>query len=153
STFLRLFVFEDQHGRALPAPDWRLDVNAFRDQVAKLEKDAGGYTYVAENRAHSRMHGYLTGRASRVRPEIKVDPKIYDAFLGKYSNGPDFTVVIARDGDRLTWQRFAVQDGQTWIFDPETLFAESETKFFDKSFMNGVTFEKDAAGKVTHILV
>ena len=99
------------------------------------------------------MHNYLTTRASRARPEIKVDPKLYDAFVGKYSTGPDFTVVVARDGNRLTWQRIGVQDGQTWVFDPEGLYAESETKYFDKTSLSEVTFAKDETGKVTHILV
>jgi len=153
STFLRLFVFEEQHGRALPAPDWKLDADAFKDQVVKLEKDAGGYAYTAERTAHARMHNYLTTRANRARPEIKVDPKLYDAFVGKYSTGPEFTVVVARDGNRLTWQRIGVQDGQTWVFDPEGLYAESETKYFDKTSLSEVTFAKDETGKVTHILV
>ena len=56
------------------------------------------------------MHSYLTTRANRARPEIKVDPKLYDAFVGKYSTGPEFTVVVARDGNRLTWQRIGVQE-------------------------------------------
>lgn len=69
STFLRLFVFEEQHGRPLPAPDWRLGTEAFMEQVAKLEKEAGGYSYAAERLAYSRMHAYLTGRANRWRPD------------------------------------------------------------------------------------
>lgn len=153
STFLRLFVFEEQHGRALPAPDWRLGSVAFMEQVATLEKEAGGYSYAAEGRAYGRMHAYLAGRANRQRAEIKVDPKLYDAFVGKYSNGPDFTVVVARDGNRLTWQRTGVLDGQTWVFDPEGLYAATETKYFDKTSMTEVTFAKDETGKVTHLLV
>ena len=153
STFLRLFVFEAQHGRALPAPDWKLDADAFEDQVAKLEKDTGGYAYTTERTAHARMHNYLTSRVNRARPEIKVDPKLYNAFVGKYSTGPEFTVVVARDGNRLTWQRIGVQEGQTWVFDPEGLYAESETKYFDKTSLSELTFARDETGKVTHIMV
>src|SRR5262249_30381578 len=153
STFLRLFVFEEQHGRALPAPDWKLDADAFRDQVVKLEKDAGGYAYTAERTAHARMHNYLTTRANRARPEIKGDPKLYDTFDSKYSTGPELTDVHARRGHRLRQQRIGVQDGQTWVFDPEGLYAESETKYFDKTSLSEVTFAKDETGKVTHIMV
>ncbi len=147
STFLRLFLFEK------PAVDWRLTAAEFADQVTKLERESVGYSYTAELRAHGRMHSYLTARANRVRPEVYVDPKLYDAYVGSYRQSPDFTVVIARDGNRLTWQRIHLQDGEKWAFDPEWLFPESETKYFDKTSMNGVTFEKDAAGKVTHLLV
>jgi CubicO group peptidase (beta-lactamase class C family) len=153
STFLRLFVFEGQHGRPLPAPDWRLTGDAFKDHVAKLAKEAGGYAYTAESKAHFRMRQYLTTRANRARPEIKVDPKLYEAYVGTYSKGPEFTVKVAYDGKRLTWQRIGVQDGQTWVFDPEGLYPESETKYFEKVSQNRVSFEKDTAGKVTHILV
>ena len=153
STFLRLFVFAEKHGRPLSAPDWRLAAPAFAEQVAQLEKEAGGYTYQAERNAHARMRRYLDNRASRVRPQVEVDPKLYDAFVGKYSQGPEYTVVIARDGNRLTWQRIGVREGRTFTFDPELLFPESETKFFDKTTLATVTFAKDEAGKVTHILV
>jgi len=58
-----------------------------------------------------------------------------------------------RDGNRLTWQRIGVQDGQTWVFDPEGLYAESETKYFDKTSLSELTFARDETGKVTHIMV
>lgn len=152
-TFLRIFIFEEQLRRRLSAPNWRQTEIEFKNQVAQLEKEAGSYSYDSERKAHARMQLYLSNRASRTRPEATVNPKLYDAFIGTYSSGPEFTVKIAYDGKRLTWQRIGVLDGETWIFDPEALYAESLSKYFEKTSLSEVTFEKDATGNVTNIIV
>jgi CubicO group peptidase (beta-lactamase class C family) len=75
----------------------------------------------------------------------KVDPKIYDAYVGEYQLAPTFIIAISREGDRL----MAQATGQPLI----ELFPESETKFFLKVVDAKVTFVRDAGGKTTHLIL
>ena len=77
--------------------------------------------------------------------EIKVDPKIYDAYTGRYELAPNFILTISKEGDRL----MAQATGQP----PVELFPESETTFFLKVVDAKVTFVKDDTGKVTHLVL
>lgn len=76
---------------------------------------------------------------------VKVDPKIYDAYVGRYELTPSFILTISREGDRL----LAQATGQPQF----ELFAESETKFFLKVIDAKVTFVKDDTGKITHLIL
>ncbi|MEK6323672.1 MAG: serine hydrolase [Acidobacteriota bacterium] len=77
--------------------------------------------------------------------EVKVDPKIYDAYVGRYEVTPNFILTISKEGGRL----MAEATGQP----PVELFPESETKFFLKVVDAKVTFVKDDTGKVTHLIL
>ncbi|HSQ20402.1 MAG TPA: DUF3471 domain-containing protein, partial [Blastocatellia bacterium] len=77
--------------------------------------------------------------------EVKVDPKIYDAYVGRYELAPNFVLAISKEGDRL----MAQATGQP----PFELFPSSETKFFLKAIDAQITFVKDEAGKVTHLIL
>ncbi|HEY7546928.1 MAG TPA: serine hydrolase [Blastocatellia bacterium] len=79
------------------------------------------------------------------RKEIKVDPKILDEYVGEYELAPGRTITITREGDKLMGQA----TGQSKF----ELFAESETKFFLKIVDAQVTFGRDSAGKVTHMIL
>ena len=75
----------------------------------------------------------------------KVDPKVYDSYVGKYELGPNFILTVRRDGDRLLTQA----TGQ-----PEfEIFPESETEYFVKAFEAQITFVKDGTGKVTQAIL
>lgn len=77
--------------------------------------------------------------------EVKVDPKVYDAYVGRYEVTPGFILTISNEGGRL----MAEATGQPKV----ELFPESETKFFLKVVDAKVTFVKDDAGKVTHLIL
>lgn len=77
--------------------------------------------------------------------EIKVDPKVLDAYVGKYQLAPNFALTISREGDQL----MAQATGQPQL----ALFAESETTFFPKVVDLKITFVKDDTGKVTHLIL
>jgi len=81
----------------------------------------------------------------RERVAIKVDPKIYDAYVGQYEIGPNFILTITREGDHLMGQ----PGGQA----KAELFPESETKFFLKVVDAQVTFVKDDKGQVTDLIL
>ena len=75
----------------------------------------------------------------------KVDPKIYDAYLGTYRISFETFLTITRDGDRL----MAQPRGEGKF----ELFPESETVFFLKPTEDTTfTFVKDDRGKVNEFL-
>jgi CubicO group peptidase (beta-lactamase class C family) len=79
------------------------------------------------------------------RVVVKVDPKIYDAYVGEYELEPNFVLTVTREGDRLLMQ--ATGQGKA------ELFPTSETNFFPKVVRADITFVKDAAGRVTHLVL
>lgn len=79
------------------------------------------------------------------RVVVKVDPKIYDAYVGEYELGPGFVFTVTREGDRLMLQ--ATGQGKTEIF------PTSETTFFPRVVRADITFVKDDAGRVTHLVL
>jgi hypothetical protein len=81
----------------------------------------------------------------RERVAIKVDPKIFDDYVGQYELDPNFIITITRDGDSL--MMLARRQPKT------ELFPESETKFFLKVVDVQITFVKDVNGQVTHLIM
>ncbi|WZP00792.1 serine hydrolase [Isosphaeraceae bacterium EP7] len=90
--------------------------------------------------------GALKAIGAAVHKVAKVDPKLYDAYIGRYEMGKHEILTITRDGDRLMAQ--ATDEGKTEVF------PESETSFFLKPTADDlVTFVKDERGEVTHIIL
>jgi uncharacterized protein YneR len=75
----------------------------------------------------------------------KVDPKIYDAYVGQYQIEPGFLIWFWRDKDRLMSQ--ATGQGKVEVF------PKSETEFFVKEVDARITFVKGPDGKVTHLVL
>lgn len=84
-------------------------------------------------------------RMPGTRKEVKVDPKIYEAYVGRYELAPNFILTVTRQGDRLMTQA----TGQPQI----EIFPESEMVFFPKVVEATITFGKDAKGEVTHLVL
>jgi CubicO group peptidase (beta-lactamase class C family) len=76
---------------------------------------------------------------------VKVDPKIYDGYVGEYELGPGFVFTVTREGDHLMMQ--ATGQGKA------ELFPTSETNFFPKVVRADITFVKDTVGHVTHLVL
>ena len=79
------------------------------------------------------------------RTVAKVDPAIYDQYVGKYELRPDFVMTVAREGNSL----IAQATGQNKI----EIFPESETTFFPKVVDATISFEKDASGRVVALVL
>ena len=75
----------------------------------------------------------------------KVDPKIYDAYVGQYQLEPGFLIWFWRDKDRLISQ--ATGQGKVEVF------PKSETEFFVKEADARISFVKGPDGKVTHLVL
>ncbi len=79
------------------------------------------------------------------RKEIKLDPKVFDAYVGEYQLAPGFVFTISREGERY----FSAVSGQGRF----EIFAETETVFFLKVVDAQITFAKDDKGQVTHLVL
>jgi len=77
--------------------------------------------------------------------EIKVDPKIYDAYVGEYERAPGRTYLITKSHDRLFYQFFDKP--------PFEMRPEAENKFFIKEIELQFTFVKDEKGQVTQLIL
>ena len=75
--------------------------------------------------------------------EIKVDPKLFDSYVGQYQLAPNFMLTITREGDGL----FAQATGQPKF----QIFPESEREFFLKVVDAQITFETDSSGRATSL--
>lgn len=75
----------------------------------------------------------------------KVDPAVFDAYVGDYELNPTFVLSISKEGDKL----FAQRVGQPKM-DVE---AVSETQFSIPQVNASLAFERDSAGKVTGLLL
>jgi CubicO group peptidase (beta-lactamase class C family) len=122
-----------------------------------LYKDRGvGYVFLVNNDDASKVENVLNayliaGKSALKKIEpvshkaVKVDPKLYDAFAGRYELGPGIVVTFTREGDHFMAQ--PPGEGKSEIF------PESETVFFlDRSKDATWTFVKDQKGEITHVV-
>lgn len=76
---------------------------------------------------------------------VKVDPKIYDAYVGDYDFGQNRFIKITKEDDKLFGQSSRVPKSE--------MFPESETKFFLKIADVKFVFLRDVAGNVTGLIL
>jgi len=79
------------------------------------------------------------------RKEIKLDPALYDQYVGEYELAPGFAVVITKENGRLMGQA----TGQPKV----ELYPETETKFFLKVVDGQVEFVQSEDRKVTGLIL
>ena len=90
----------------------------------------------------------LQAQGTRLAPErnpITLDPKLLDAFPGKYEFGPNAVATLTREGDVLRWR------GGNRM--PVTLIPLSETLFFAKESETELMFTKNEKGQVTGVVL
>jgi hypothetical protein len=116
----------------LIAPDARAGV------VVLTNSDAAGAPRVA-----TEVLRILLGRPEHVHSEIAVDPTLLEGYLGTYQMG-DFTMVMAREGDRLVVQ---VRDQRI------PLSAETDHDFFLKGTDTHIIFAADSNGRATDVIL
>jgi hypothetical protein len=76
---------------------------------------------------------------------IDVDPAVLDRYTGDYQLAPSVVVDVTRDGNRL----FAQLTGQP----KAEIFASSESEFFYKIVKAQISFETDAQGRTTGLVL
>jgi hypothetical protein len=116
----------------LLAPDARAGV------VVLTNSDAAGASRLA-----TEAFRILLGRPEHVHNEVVVDPTLLDGYLGTYQIG-DFTMVMAREGDRLVVQ---IRDQRI------PLSAETNRDFFLKGTDTHIIFVVDSNGRATDVIL
>jgi CubicO group peptidase (beta-lactamase class C family) len=76
-------------------------------------------------------------------PPVKVDPAVFDAYVGEYELSPGFVLRVFREGDKLMTQATGQEKFE--------ILPESETTFAPRAFPAKLTFIKDSDGKVTAV--
>jgi hypothetical protein len=77
--------------------------------------------------------------------EIKVDPKLWDGFVGTYEMTPAFLLRVTRNGDHL----FVQATGQPQF----EIFPEGDHDYFLKVVDAQITFVTDAQGRATELIL
>ena len=103
------------------------------------------FALVAFTGAPAMRPAWATDGQDQKPTEIKIDPKIFDDYVGQYAipTNPDVVLSFFREGDKFYVQ--ATNGGRIEIF------SASESKFFVKLFDAQATFIRDAQGKVTGV--
>ena len=90
----------------------------------------------------------VASHGSQIPPDhvaVKVDPKIFDAYIGEYEISSGLVFTVTREGDRLMGQ----STGEKKLHE---LQPQNETTFFIKGDPDLNIFVKDEKGQVTHII-
>ena len=89
----------------------------------------------------------LASHATRLEPEpkvAKVDPSVYNAYVGQYAMTPSLIFSVTREGDKLIG---VAPNGER-----VELLPENETTFFIRGRSVRTVFVKDEKGQVTHMI-
>ena len=90
-------------------------------------------------------HGFGDRNNPKIDKIVGVNPATYDAYVGQYRFEDGFTLVVGKDGDKLTVQ---VQGDDSKI----ELVPISETEFTAKEIPDVISFVRDERGRVTNLL-
>jgi CubicO group peptidase (beta-lactamase class C family) len=77
--------------------------------------------------------------------QVAIDGRVLDRYVGRYAIPPSIMLIVHREGDHLT-----VQENDE---PKQDLMPESETEFFSTSSNDTMTFQVDAAGRVTMMIL
>jgi len=112
------------------------------------QKSGGEYLYTDTFFKKDGRWQVFLSKVSRIEPErviAKLDPAIYDAYVGRYTLTPALIFTVTRQGNKLIGK---APDGTK-----VELLPENETTFFVKGRPGETTFVKDGNGKVTHMII
>jgi len=88
----------------------------------------------------------------RERVIVKVDPAIYDSYVGEYEIAPGFILFVSREGDKLFSRAMPVPTPPSATNQPKSeMFPESETTFFVKDADAQFTFVRNDKGQVVQV--
>jgi serine-type D-Ala-D-Ala carboxypeptidase/endopeptidase len=77
--------------------------------------------------------------------EVRVDPKLFDGYVGRYQLAANFIITITREGDHLFEQATA----QTKL----EIFPEGDRDYFLKVVDAQITFVTDSSGRATELIL
>src|SRR6185436_8154906 len=146
----------DFHWQTLYALKSPLVVTAGSQLIVTAHFDNSTHNMHNPDASKSVRHGTATydemmiGFADYVIPRpldrviARVNPRIYDAYVGQYELAPGVVLSIVKDGQKL----YAVSDGRR-----VELFPLSDTVFFSHNTESELTFVRNESGQVTGFFV
>lgn len=115
------------------------------DGVAVMtNSDAGAALYMEVVRAVAHVYGWPDFQPE-TRTVVQVAPDVLERYVGEYELSPRDVVTITRQEGQL----YGAYPGESRL----PLLAESETQFFPEGSPTRVTFERDADGRVTQLVL
>jgi D-alanyl-D-alanine carboxypeptidase len=132
-------------------PGFRATLQRFVDDrltiVVLTNTDSADPGTIARAIAESYIPNLATAKpAIPQRTPVKVDPRVFEAYIGQYQPAPNITVTISRDGDKLMFETSSNPG-------PIELLPESETSFFTTVLPFTISFVKDETGAVTQLVL
>lgn len=145
---------EIQHGGGLNGfnsqlvryPEQNTTIAVLANCVPPPPPEAGSVGLISSAGAQAAAYFYLWEQMDAVgsfTEDLAVDKSVYDDYVGKYDYG-SVILEVTREGDRL----FAQMTGQPKY----EIFPMSEAKFAWKVVDAQVTFARNEAGEVTHVI-
>jgi CubicO group peptidase (beta-lactamase class C family) len=132
------------HGGGIPGFNtFALRLPAEKLYVAVLSNTDSGLPPAAE--AAYKAAAIAVGKPFPAYKELKLDPKVLDAYAGVYRVEGGDTRTVRRDGDHLLMQRAGRP--------PVTLLAFSQNGFFIPDSLQTFEFSRDAQGKASQLVV
>jgi len=81
------------------------------------------------------------------RTAARVDPRVFDAYVGQYQPNPSVVLTVTREGDKLMMQQGSSAEKRE-------LVPENEANFFTKEDRRPTfSFVKDEKGQITYLVV
>ena len=115
------------------------------DGVAVMtNSDAGAALYMEVVRAVARVYGWPDFQPE-TRTVVQVAPDVLEKYVGEYELAPDAVLTVTRDGAQL----YGAYPGESRL----PLLAESDTQFFPEGSSTRVTFERNADGRATQLVL
>ena len=126
-------------------------MNSGRGVVVMTNGENGAELITEILRSVAAEYGWLDFHP-RERMIAKVDPAIYDAYVGEYEIAPGFILFVTREGDKLFSRALPIPTPQSMADQPKSeMFPESETTFFVKDADATFTFIKNDQGQVIQV--
>jgi D-alanyl-D-alanine carboxypeptidase len=89
---------------------------------------------------------YIPGLIPK-RTVTRIDPRVFDAYVGQYQPNPSTVLTITREGDKLMMQQGLSAEKRELLPENEANFFTTENRLLTYSFV------KDEKGQVTHLAV
>lgn len=124
----------------------RIQVTGYFDNSTKnkYNPDANQAVRQGEPTYDEMMMGFMDYTAEKPQNMAKVDPKVFDKYVGKYDIGNNRVYFVTRDGNQLF--------GQAPNNPKRELYPASDNRFVILDAESQITFVKDEKGEVVELL-
>jgi hypothetical protein len=145
---LPIWVFHGAKDQAVPIKQSEDMVNALKkvgNDVKFTVYPEAGHDSWTETYNNPALYEWFLKHKRKERLTIKVNPTVYDAYVGVYELSPQFSLTVSKETNRL----FIQASGQPKV----ELYPETEKDYFIKEADVQLSFVKDGKGKVTELIL